>query len=200
MKVDGAKSVRGDWWPNRDIVCHRVSYNFDGALLAIRRCKKFDLVIQAGGNVGVWPRFLKTVFREVVTFEPSEENYRLMVRNLEGAEIVHYHAALGAKEGFCAMKQNPKNCGDDQTIPGEGVGVMAIDSLGLAPDLIYLDIQGDELPALQGAVETIYAHSPVIALEYDPKLARRHGDPRKLLQDWGYRQVASYRQDLIFER
>lgn len=191
--------IQGDWWPERDRVCHRVAYNFDGARHAIKQCKKTELVIQAGGNVGAWPKYLKTKFKTVYTFEPSTENYDLLLKNIRGMDIRAYHAALGTSSGRCTVRKSQTNCGDDQTIPGDEVEVVAIDDLGLSPDLIYLDIQGDELPALKGAVKTIEQYSPIIAIEWDRKMLR-HGDPVPFLEALGYQMIKKWKQDLIFRR
>lgn len=193
------KLVQGDWWPDRDEVCHRVAYDFLGADHAIKQCKGTDLVIQAGGNVGAWPKYLKTRFKKVVTFEPSTENYELMLKNISGMDIRAYHAALWTSSGRCTVEKNTKNCGDDQTREGEGIDRIAIDDLELSPDLIYLDIQGDEFPALKGAVQTIERCSPIIAIEWDRKMLR-HGDPVPFLESLGYKLTKKYKQDYIFNR
>lgn len=192
--------INGDWWPDRDRTCHISSYNLEGADLALSFCKKTDLVIQAGGNVGVWPRYLRGKFNRVVTFEPSEENFELMLKNLSGVDVQMFNAALSDKPGRLGMKLNPQNCGDDQTTPGKDVVAMTIDDLLLDPDLIYLDIQGDELPALKGARETLERCSPVVAVEIDGHSMRRHGDPRPFLMGLGYKRVERAHQDEIFAR
>lgn len=194
------KVINGDWWPDRDKTCHVSSYNFKGADKALSFCRKTELVIQAGGNVGVWPRYLRTKFSRVITFEPSKENYELMLKNLSGVDVEIHHSALGEKAGKCGVKLNPLNCGDDQTVPGKEVPVVAIDDLLLAPDLIYLDIQGDELPVLKGAMRTIRECSPVIAVEVDGSSMRRHGDPRPFLQELGYELADRAHQDYIYVR
>jgi len=194
------KLIHGDFWPDRDQTCHCVAYKTEGADKALRHCKKRDLVIQAGGNVGVWPRYLATKFQRVLTFEPSQENFELMVQNLKNIEIEMFQAALGDKAGACDVWVNKTNCGDDQTRPGTSVVVMAIDDLNVDPDLIYLDIQGDELPVLKGAEKTIERCSPVIAVEIDGHSMTRHGDPRPFLLERGYKQVERVHQDHIFAR
>ena len=200
-RVDGdVKEINGDWWPTRDHTCHRVAYDFKGADLAIKRCKKLDLVIQAGGCVGVWPRYLRTIFAKVHTFEPSAENYLLMVKNLGDLDIEKHHAALSDKIGRCGLKLNPLNCGDDQTIAGDVVDTVTIDSLGVDPDLIYLDIQGDEYHALRGAEETIKRCSPIVGIEIDNGLSRLKGDAAALLKGLGYVKFAKANQDWLFER
>jgi len=201
--MNHAKLVNGDWWPDRDKTCHRVAYNFKGCEAAIGRCKKLDLVIQAGGNVGAWPKYLKKIFKEVYTFEPSAENFMLLMKNIEGLGIIAAYAALGKESGKCEIKKNPWNCGDDQTLPSiQGVEVVSIDSLNMNPDLIYLDIQGDEQEALVGGRETIERCSPVIAVEVDRKMlkARDKADPVEWLVALGYVQTGKHGQDFIFER
>ena len=197
---DGFKLIHGDLWPLRDQTCHRVAYNFNGADLAIKRCKRLNLVIQAGGCVGVWPRYLRETFAKVYTFEPSQENFTLMVKNLGDLDIVKHHAALTDRVGRCSMKLNPANCGDDQTIQGDEVDTLTIDSLEVDPDLIYLDIQGDEYFAIKGAEETLKRCSPIIGIEVDNKLARVKGDAVGLLKELGYVQFGKSSQDWLFER
>lgn len=192
------KRIKDDWWPDRDDGCHRVSYDLIGAEIASSYCEKHDLVIQAGGNVGVWPRFLRTAFSNVWTFEPSIENYNLMLKNLSLIDVRMWNAALGARAGSCRMILNPRNCGDDRTSPGLETEVIAIDSLGVNPDLIYLDVQGDELAVLEGAVETLKRCEPIVALEQYPPYMLERGDPGALLFDLGYRQVDQYGHDNIF--
>lgn len=200
VSKDGFRIVHDDLWPMRDTVCNRVAYNFKGADLAIKRCKKLDLAIQAGGCVGVWPKYLRTIFREVFTFEPSKENYELMLRNLGELDVHKIHGALSDRVGRCGMKLNPDNCGDDQTVPGDMVDTWTIDSLACSPDLIYLDIQGDEYHALKGAEKTLERCSPIIGIEIDNKLARLKGDAVALLKSWNYVQFGKHGQDWLFER
>jgi FkbM family methyltransferase len=192
------KRINDDWWPDRDEGCHRVSYDLNGADIASSYCEKHDLVIQAGGNVGVWPRFLRGLFSNVWTFEPSAENYQLMLKNLSGLDVRMWHAALGARTGSCSMTLNPRNCGDDRTAPGLEVEVIAIDSLGVNPDLIYLDVQGDELAVLQGAQETLSRCKPIVAFEHYAPYVEERGDPVALLLGLGYARVDSYGHDEIY--
>jgi FkbM family methyltransferase len=123
-----------------------------------------------------------------------------MLKNLGELDIRKFHAALSDKVGKCGMKLNPYNCGDDQTIQGDEVDTITIDSLEVDPDLIYLDIQGDEYFAIQGAKETLKRCSPIIGIEVDNKLASLKGDAVVLLKELGYVQFGKKGQDWLFER
>lgn len=192
------KRINDDWWPDRDEACHRVTYDLNGAEIASSYCEKHDLVIQAGGNVGVWPRFLRKSFANVFTFEPSSENYELMLKNLKGSDVRSFNSALGARSGKCSMTLNPRNCGDDRTTTGSAIEVVAIDDLQVLPDLIYLDVQGDEAAVLEGARETLKRCKPIVALEHYAPYVRERGEPELLLFELGYNKVDQYGTDKFY--
>jgi len=126
--------------------------------------------IQAGGCIGLWPALLSRYFEDVYTFEPDSLNYECMKYNLAGINNIHHQqAALGTKPGQCTIQRKEKyenNCVAGQVIDGNDVDVITIDSLNLNHvDLIWLDIEGYEVNALQGAIETIKRCRPVIGVE-----------------------------------
>ncbi len=123
--------------------------------------------VQAGGNVGVYPLALSKVFDEVITFEPDEDNFECLHKNVAHDEARVYFGALGAEPGWCAVQRiDTDNCGSHKTLPGTVVPVQTIDSLNLDQcDLIWLDIEGAEADAIKGALATIEKFSPIIVLE-----------------------------------
>lgn len=58
----------------------------------ISNVRKFDVVVQAGGNCGMYARFYKNYFKEVYTFEPDDINFYCLNKNCEG---IGYHKYLG---------------------------------------------------------------------------------------------------------
>ncbi len=120
-----------------------------------------------------------------------------MLKNLKGIDVRSWNAALGERRSKCSMRLNPRNCGDDRTVPGSDVEVLAIDDLGVDPDLIYLDVQGDELAVINGAIETLRRCKPVVAIERDRYCIKERGDALPALLALGYREIEKYGQDHI---
>ena len=73
---------------------------------------------------------------------------------------------------------------------------ISIDSLALTDvDLIKLDVEGHEMPALQGARETIMRHRPIVVIE------EKHDPERKAtayLQRLGMEVRAQLKRDYVF--
>lgn len=193
------KNINGIWWPDADEECHRVVPGQAKDLdRAISYCTNTRCVVQAGGNVGIWPMRLKEGFEEVWTFEPDEENFKCLKRNIKDKEIHTLNAALGEKIKTASLARDPKNAGAHYIIEGKEFPVTTIDSLALTTcDLIVLDIEGPEPFALEGAKETIKRHSPVLMVE-DKGLSEKFGFPKGWADEFkGYRVVEKIHRDVI---
>jgi FkbM family methyltransferase len=124
-------------------------------------------VIQAGGNQGMYPRLLADRFEKVFTFEPDPLNFFCLTQNCQKTNIVKFQAALGSGFGSVSMNRpNRGNTGEHNVRPGSDFPLVPIDAFGFQEvDLIMLDVELAELPALQGATETIKRCGPVIIVE-----------------------------------
>lgn len=156
------------------------------------------VAVQAGCHLGLWPRRLARSFEFVYTFEAVPELFEVAEKNLaHSPNVILRQYALGDRNGMTTFAKRAggrgkvvKN-GSDDAFP---VHMATIDSLELVRcDLIYLDIERGELAALEGAKQTIEAHSPVIALEVlsgeDEKLRawareNRYEPVEKIHNDW----------------
>lgn len=165
------KEINNFWWPDNDTDCNRAVfaelYKID---LLDKYLKEKSVCVQAGGNVGVFPRRLSGDFGAIYTFEPDPENFNCLARNCPEPNIIKFQAALGSNHDHVRVGVSrpdlKNNCGAYQ-VTGDGITpTMMIDDLELpACDLIYLDIEGYELFALQGGYETIKKYHPVIVIE-----------------------------------
>jgi FkbM family methyltransferase len=147
------------------------------------------LVIDVGGNRGqsalsfavVCPR------AQIVTFEPNPDHnadLRFVARVLRGRMTYHL-IALGSFDGVADLWVPMSG---RRAVTGEGsldraaidrarrrvvvdghsrhrVDVRRLDSFGLAPDVIKIDVQGNEADVLAGATETLMAHRPLVLVE-----------------------------------
>lgn len=163
------------------------------AELAISLCKQHRTAIQAGGNVGLWPMRMARSFELVLTFEPEPVSRAVLAENVATLTNVSVRAeALGESHGACGISR--RSLGSHNVTDGASVDIITIDSLGLYDvDLIQLDIEGYELRALRGAVETIRRCRPVIQVELRGFTAK-YGDSDEaliaFLAELGYREKA----------
>ncbi len=197
----------GFWWPEDDLHSWKLApKEVHGIERALPYVLKRDLVLQAGGNVGIWPAWLSKRFAKVVTFEPSPDNYECLVKNVP-ANVEHHQAGLGAEAGSVSLVKWPDNSARHYISPdmkGGGIPIVTIDSLNLsACDLIILDIEGFELFALQGGAETIAKFNPVIMFEENGLPGQLYGcqPASAYLEALGYEAKGRvHRQDLIMVR
>jgi FkbM family methyltransferase len=204
--------IDGLWWPVADTDARGVLLNdVKTAVPALlKHVRARDCIVQAGGNVGVYPLALAPIFQRVLTFEPDPTNFQCLAKNIAARDslgrVVALPAALGEARGAAGMHVvKASNCGAHRIDPGgSDVEVLALDELVLPRcDAIYLDVEGYELLALMGARYTIERFSPVLCVE-DKGLHRAFGIEDGALQAWlsglGYEQVDKIGNDKVWKR
>lgn len=194
--------IQGIWWPDdvgtkwKHSLSHVVSLD-----TALAWCKRHRTAVQAGGNIGLWPRRLAQVFDRVLTFEPDAISRACLERNVpKSVEI--YPDALGDQPGRCDIAH--KSLGSHRITAGDRVAVTTIDGFALADlDFLQLDIEGYEYHALLGGAETIRRCKPLIQLElrgFTEKYGQSDAAVRRLLVDLGYRSILPLLgADVLFE-
>lgn len=191
------------WWPRREgdnCVAYVQSARVKDCEWATKRCKRARTVIQAGGYIGLWPKKLSGLFDKVVTFEPVPELRECIARNTKGFDnITVSNYALGAEIGLADFSFCPHGRSGLRITPSSNpVQVTTIDSLKLDDvDLIYLDLEGGEPAALEGARETIERCSPTIVVEINPPM--KDITP-KTLEKLGYEFICKAHTDHLFKR
>ena len=152
----------------------------------IGACKNFDVVVQAGGCMGMYPRFYCKYFKQIYTFEPNPATYEVLKMNAT-PQIIHENCALGEgiepnvgvnligsqekwpNYGACSvydLDRYGSHKTDEEALLVGDIPVRSIDSLNLEKcDLIHLDVEQYEPYVIFGAMETIEKFKPVIVLE-----------------------------------
>jgi FkbM family methyltransferase len=179
-------------WPMQDWI--------NGKGFFMQHVKKRDVVIQAGGCCGMYPRFYANYFKKVYTFEPNKGNYAYLEMNCKNTpNIISRNVALGSSHSMVSMYK-PDAPGEEYNVgmytidesPGD-VEMVTLDSLGIEScDLIHFDMEGYEMNALIGARNLIETHSPVIIVE--------HGNGKEFLQELGYVLVNRLSMDAVYVR
>ncbi len=195
----------GFQWPASDRMAKAtalVEVNFMQKFLALVPGRQ--TVVQAGGNVGVYPAHLAKHFQHVFTFEPDPVNFGLLSENIKlvKGNIRAFNAALGAEDGTCGLRMpDPTNTGG-VFVYGKGeTPVRRLDGLGLdSCDLIWLDVEGSELDALKGADDTIARCRPAVIVE-ETDFAH-YGLPTGPAGEWlkerGYYGAVAHGKDVLY--
>lgn len=148
--------------------------------LLLRFCRAGDVVVDVGANIGSHTvTFAKAVGASgtVVALEPQRLAFQLLCGNIALNVLTNVRAlpkAAGAQAGQAKIPalrwDEPHNFGAvsllNQSLPGEDVEVIALDSLALpACRLIKIDVEGMEPDVLAGARETIRRCQPLLFVE-----------------------------------
>jgi FkbM family methyltransferase len=178
----------------------------------LKYCSKTNLVVQAGGNQGMYPRLLAEFFNKVYTFEPHPLSFHVLNRNCQKNNIIKINGALSNACGqFTLVESNLTNAGchimEDaphrNRVGTSGteytIQAFTVDSLNLPElDLLMLDIETYEYYALLGSVHTIQKYHPVIICEGPPSLERFYEKTEYLLNGLGYKKVDNLSWDSVY--
>lgn len=200
------KQAHGFFWPDDDEhACRVIPKEVVHLPKYLQHCRRFRAAVQAGGNVGVYAMALARHFDRVHTFEPDAENWACLAVNVTAPNVTAHRAGLtdvprslrtGRPHGEAT------NCGAVRVADGGDVPGVPLDALDLPDlDLLLLDVEGWELPALVGAVDTLARCRPVVACELKG-IGDRMGFPEqevfRMLHEMGYREADRIGRDVVF--
>lgn len=173
-RIDGIDE-RIEWvWPVQDEGAWLgPSQEFMAIYQAMRpKIRRHGVIVQAGGCCGMYPKLFSRYFERVITFEPAPLNWHCLTQNCTEPHITAYNAAVGEfDQDILLAIADYSNVGTNTVAQDAHSGTievpqMRVDSLNLeACDAIQLDIEGYEISALLGAIDTITKFKPVISLE-----------------------------------
>lgn len=165
--INGMWWVKGDFgsWdgPSKDWISRHRSAIVDRCVTAERN----KVVVQAGGNLGMYPKLLSHNFGHVFTFEPERKNFACLCKNVTESNVTKINAALGDTNALVSMNYvdnvNRGATSLNSGSPFDMIPTFKIDQLNLPIlDLLWLDVEGFEGSVLAGATETIKRCSPYL--------------------------------------
>jgi FkbM family methyltransferase len=186
---------------------------YDPAAAAVLKAlvRPGDTVLDLGANVGYLTLVLAIAVGpagRVVAFEPSPSTHRRLLHNLtlnRATWVTAERLAVGSRPGTAVLAQRFRARSGDSSLTSEiPSGAFAhhevrIETLDrycsdhpLKPSLIKMDVEGSELPALQGGVRLLREARPSLLMEFNTAASRSFGYTPSDLMSWlgsefGYR-------------
>jgi len=188
---------------------------------ALKHVSDWRVCLDIGSNIGQWTRPLAERFDSVVCFEALPEvgvgfktdhaaerfdsvvcfepnpNFReCFDKNITESNVTLWHYGLSDKEHTALQDFN-----STMLKQGDGdIECRTLDSFGLTNlDFIKIDVDGFEVPLLNGARETLSKNNAVINIEM--KRDKRLGTVKvaeRILKDLGYRFVQRTKSDEVW--
>jgi FkbM family methyltransferase len=127
--------------------------------------------LDAGAHHGVvlkaFVEQTKGAFREIAAIEPDPFNRARLEDNLQSwlpddKRVRVYDCALADGEGTALFHDGLDYASQLSPTGKTTVTTRPLDALGLSPTFLKLHLEGGELPALQGAQETLLANRPIV--------------------------------------
>ena len=149
---------------------------------------KESVAIDVGAHIGFHSKRMADYAKKVYAFEPQKSLYHQLCANITlndySNKVECVNIALGETQkttsfALDTIKILPQdqhlgeyNLGGkslDDSLDYGNVQVRTLDSFNLNPDFIKVDIEGYELQFLQGAIQTLLKHQPLLVIEIFPE-------------------------------
>ena len=151
----------------------------DELFLKMNSIKPVKRICDIGGHVGTWsvPMAQYKDTEMIYAFEPNERVRECFIENTLPFKdkVTVYNVALGKENGKALLDIEEDNTGNTRIkVVNETdlktIEVRTLDSFELKDiDYMKIDVEGFELPVLQGAVKTIKESKPFIHVEMKTK-------------------------------
>jgi len=122
-----------------------------------------SIVLDIGANIGIMTLIFAKRAKHVHAFEPAPRSLSLLRLNAPDNCTVH-PVAIGDQNGTVHFAE--MEAFDMSHVADEGIEVpmRTVDSFGLKPDFIKIDVEGYEPQVLRGAMSTLKA-GPIVMFE-----------------------------------
>jgi FkbM family methyltransferase len=168
------------------------------------RPRSLRRVIDCGGWIGQWSLMHRHA-EQIEAFEPNPDVQPLFQHNTRAHPQIHLHpVALSNQPGHTSLRYESHSgtCHMWASGHADQIEVRTLDSYHFdSVDIIKIDVEGMEVPLLQGAEHTIRANRPWIMIESN-ETAQRYGriksETLHLLHSWGMTRVYKRWPDQIF--
>ena len=169
----------------------------------LQKGKKLRTAIDCGAHQGMWTTSWNSIVEKIEAFEPNPDVIPMFKDRTFGIDNITLHeVALGDKFSSVSM-QYETHTGTYHVKDHSGtIEMKTLDSYNFNDvDIIKIDVEGYEVPLLEGAKETILNNRPVIQIEAN-HTGDRYGRPKieisKILSSFGMKRIAKEWPDQIW--
>ena len=170
---------------------------------SLKYVSSYRNALDIGSNIGQWTRPLSKLFDTVICFEPNPNFRECFDKNITESNVVLHPYALSSHQHTAQQGKTDTHLNDKigDTEPRDGdIECRSLDSFKFTDiDYVKIDVDGFEVPLLEGAKQTLTVNAPVINIEMKrrkrPLTTRR---ATKILNDLGYEYVKTTKSDEIW--
>ena len=176
--------------------------NYDILWRYVQR-KKLKTIIDIGAWWGPWTLWWQGRAEKIIAFEPNPDVFLDLKQNTNKLNNCTIHnTALGDTNGNVSMQYETHSGTYHIKDYNGSISLRTLDSYNFQNvDIIKIDVEGFEIPVLNGSKETILSHRPWIQIEGN-KSGERYGRPKieipRLLVSWGMKRVIKRWPDQIW--
>ncbi|MFM9969353.1 MAG: FkbM family methyltransferase, partial [Burkholderiales bacterium] len=170
-------------------------------LRCIGESRSFRRAVDAGAHVGFWSLPLAGSFEFVEAFESHWLHQECFEKNIRAENVRLHRQGLGATASRMASETIALNSGMSRMLwaPTGDVEIRALDEFAFDDvDFMKIDVEGFELPLLEGARQTLLRCRPLVLIEHGDHCKHYGFEPGaalRLLESLGARQIASLGDD-----
>ena len=171
----------------------------------LKYVKSWRNALDIGANVGEWARPLAKKFNKVICFEPNPNFRNCFKKNIKDPNVILHPYGLSTHSHTAEQGINETHLnfvvGDTEPRDGD-IQCRALDSFNFTDvDYIKIDVDGFEVPVLQGAQETLKRNNPVINIEMkERKRPKIVAESRKILRNLGYNHHSRVKSDEVWTK
>jgi len=165
--------------------------------------KKLKTIIDIGAWWGPWTLFWEDQAEKIIAFEPNPAVFPDLEQNTSHLKHITIHnTALGDNTGNVSMQYETHSGTYHVKDYNGSINLRTLDSYNFQNvDIIKIDVEGFEVPVLEGAKQTILTQRPWIQIEGNNS-GKRYGrsklDILNLLQSWGMKRVVKKWPDQVW--
>ena len=163
---------------------------------ALKHVRQWRVCLDIGSNIGQWTRPLAKRFQSVVCFEPNPNFRECFKKNIQEENVLLWPYGLSNKEHKAKQDFNSTVLRQED---GD-IDCRTLDSFGLTNvDFVKIDVDGFEIPLLNGARETLSKNNPVINIEMkESKRSDIVARSRQILENYGYKFHSRTKSDEVW--